>query len=578
VTQSSAWSGPDVTTCEAAKQFWLSNPSVPWEALRLEIVPGISTSVAIQIPPLLALTLTEQMRIDNPLGIASPIVQRGTLTAPTYPLTFTITDPADYQTWLNLFALQIPLFLRDDTGNLDLIVVGPTTTDSTLTYVSTGNAPPPTWVPHAITVACTSLGSSIPPQTAVSNPPPPGPGLIVWTTLANPPNAALNTPYSAVFAATNATNFAISAGELPAGVTLSSGGTLSGTPTTSTEYGFSIVASNDYYSSAAVPFTLDVTTPYSYSPGGTYTTWTFPEAAGYTSVGWTFQPVQDAPASLTTSTPGGPWSDFLHYYAMEFSVENGGYSGAGGGGYAGFQTNGDFNGTAEGKVINFSIWGSTGGNTTNENTLINAQNAEDGGYQLMLPYNWTVGHHYAFSLDIGPGGVTSAGTWWGLTVIDENSTGDDGGALSTYVGEMLFPNTISGLPSASLQGSLLMFGEDTHWHQSLTGETIYTSPSDFQNSAMACLGVTANTGSSGSQYTSGYGSTYSGGTGSTAVTASSITYSTDTGQTSVGSNGFQTTNAKVTEYINYTTMAVQHNLGYWATLPPNTAVTGQLVY
>lgn len=389
--------------------------------------------------------------------------------------------------------------------------------------------------------------TSVPFSVATAAPIPPGPGAVTWTTTSLP-SGALSTPYSTQLQAPNATSYAVATGRLPSGLSISSTGMLAGTPTTSATYPLTLAASNSTSSATSSPLSLNITTPYTYSPGGTYTTWYFQHATYYNSLQWLFQPVQDAPPSLTTSTPGQPFAGFLHYYAMEFYVQNA--TSSQGSGYAGFQTNGNFKGTAQGKAINFSIWGSTGGNSTNAGTMINAQNAESGGFQMMLRYNWTVGHTYQFNLTTGPGGVTSDGTWWGLTVTDQTTS------VATYVGQQLIPNTTSGLPSTMLEGTMVMFGEDLHWWASTTGAIIYPTPTLFQNSAMACLGVSANA----------------------SLQPSSITPSTSSGVTSTGTNGFKTTNALVTEYLNTTTRAVQHNLGYWATTPPNTAVAGALVY
>lgn len=374
---------------------------------------------------------------------------------------------------------------------------------------------------------------------------------VTWVTATDPPNGALNTAYTTTFKANNAVNYVIASGQLPTGVTLNaSTGVLSGTPITSTQYPFTIKASNGGASSAtSTQFNLTITTPYNYGPGGTYSGWNLPNPDGYTDISWIFLPVQDAPASLTTSTPGQPFAGVLHYYAMQFYIQNA--TAALGGGYAGFQTNGDFKGTAEGKVINFSIWGSSDGNTTNPNTLVDLTNSESSGVQMMLRYNWTVGHQYQFTITTGPGGVTNAGTWWGLTVTDKTTS------VATYVGEQIIPNSISGKVSTTLRGFTEMFGEDTHWWNSITGNVKYTNPNVFQNSAMACLGVSGNSGS---------------------VPAVTMNWDTTTGVTNTGSNGFKSTNSKVTEYVNASTLRVQHNLGFWTTTPPNTAVNGVLIF
>jgi hypothetical protein len=55
--------------------------------------------------------------------------------------------------------------------------------------------------------------------------------------------AQVNTPYSLQFTASGSASWTVSGGALPAGLTLSSGGLLSGTPTTAGDYSFKITAS-----------------------------------------------------------------------------------------------------------------------------------------------------------------------------------------------------------------------------------------------------------------------------------------------------------------------------------------------
>ncbi len=260
-----------------------------------------------------------------------------------------------------------------------------------------------------------------------------------------------------------------------------------------------------------------------FSPGGTYSDWYFPARPGYQSLEWTFVPVQDPPSSLAQA-------GLLHYYAYNFSLVNS--NGSVGTGYAGFQTNGIFNGAPEGKVINFSIWGSNGGNSSG---LINPANSESGGYQIMYKYPWTPGHKYRFQLKAGPSVNDSLGNWWGLWVSDENS-----GAV-TFIGEQRVPATINGLSSTLWSGHTSMFGEDTHWWQTLNGDVKYTSCRNFQNSAMAALNISANGN----------------------ILPSSLTKSTNSGGTNTGTNGFKTTNCPVTVYSD-ANFNVQHNLGYWS--------------
>lgn len=383
-------------------------------------------------------------------------------------------------------------------------------------------------------------------------------GAIVWQTLPHTlANAALGQAYSPrQFVATNATLYQLAPSItplLPPGISLSSSGAISGTPTKSAQYQFSIIASNSSGSSVTQgPFILNVTTPYTYNP--TYLTayWYYPNTAGYTSIEWLFKPIQAPPSSMNTTPVGSPAGlTPTHYYAMTWYFQNA--NTAKGTGYAGLQSNGIFNGNEQGRVINFSIWGSTNGRSSNSSTMINAQNVESGGYQLMLRYNWVVGHQYKFVLTHGPGGVTSTGAWWGLTVIDDNT------AVSTFVGEIFLTNIIGGNPSNSIQGRMTMFGEDTHWWKTSTGETKIVTPTstNLPPSALACIGLSANNG---------------------AVSPNKLIAQSNAGVTNTGTNGYKTTNVKYTMYVNPNTLLVQCNLGIWDTAPPNTIPGGQIVF
>ncbi|RTK93275.1 hypothetical protein EKI60_06235 [Candidatus Saccharibacteria bacterium] len=266
------------------------------------------------------------------------------------------------------------------------------------------------------------------------------------------------------------------------------------------------------------------------SPGGTYADWFF-SGSGLESIEWTQLPVHDPDISLTND-------GLLHYYAYTFSVTNStnnvGY------GYAGFQTNGYINGYQRGRVINFSFWGSNGGKTSGPG-MINANNNESGGYQIMYPFNWTVGHQYAFQLKPGPSGTDAQGKWWGLWVKNLNTD------VTTFIGEERVQATIGGLNSTLIKPHTGNFGEDLHWWRSLSGQVKYLC-SDFQNSSMATLNVTANNGS---------------------LRPSSFNAFTNSGAASVHpDNGYATTNCNVSTYTD-TNKNVQMNLGHWAAQAPN---------
>lgn len=270
--------------------------------------------------------------------------------------------------------------------------------------------------------------------------------------------------------------------------------------------------------------------PIYHSPGGTYSDWYFPGKESYSSLEWTFVPVADPPATLAKE-------GLLHYYAYNFALVNS--SKSIGRGYAGFQTNGIFKGTHEGKVINFSIWGSNAGKTSG---LSNTANSESGGVQIMYKYNWTIGHNYRFELKQGPGGIDSLGKWWGLWITDQNTDTKD------FIGEQRVPSIINGKTALEWGPHTSMFGEDLHWWNSLNGRIKYKDCSAFEGSAMAAIDITANGGS---------------------VKPSKCTSWNNSGQPVTGSRGFKTVNCDVSIYQDSTHFNVQHNLGYWATPAPD---------
>lgn len=267
-----------------------------------------------------------------------------------------------------------------------------------------------------------------------------------------------------------------------------------------------------------------------HSPGGTYTDWYFPSGENYLSLEWTFVPVVDPPGSLAKE-------GLLHYYAYNFALVNA--TNAVGGGYAGFQSNGIFQDKPEGKVINFSIWGSNAGKTKG---LLNKANEESGGVQIMYKYEWIVGHKYYFELKQGPSGEDSLGKWWGLWVTDKNS------GVESFVGEQRVPIRINGKIATSWSLHTSMFGEDLHWWHSLNGEIKYTDCSQFQGSAMAAIGISANGGK---------------------VRPQRFINKVNSGAPVTGSNGFKSVNCDVSIYEDSTGFNVQHNLGYWAKPAPD---------
>lgn len=267
-----------------------------------------------------------------------------------------------------------------------------------------------------------------------------------------------------------------------------------------------------------------------YSPGGTYSDWYFAPSAGYESLEWTFVPVADPAESLAKQ-------GLLHYYAYNFGLVNA--SSGKGGGYAGFQSNGIFMHKQQGKVINFSIWGSNGGKSQG---MINPGNEESSGYQIMYKFNWVVGHPYRFQLKEGPSKTDDKGKWWGLWVTDQTTK------ITTFIGEQRVSATINGKPTVLWASHTSMFGEDLHWWNSLNGRVKYNDPKAFEPSAMAALNITANNGK---------------------VKPTHFKYHHNSGKLVTSNNGFKTVGAPVTIYADSLNMAVQHNLGTWPNAAPN---------
>lgn len=262
-----------------------------------------------------------------------------------------------------------------------------------------------------------------------------------------------------------------------------------------------------------------------WGPGNTYTDYWFP-GSGYESLAWTLQPMVDPPESLREK-------GLLHYYAYNFMLRN--HTPEVGYGYAGFQTDGHIRRRRWGKVINFSIWGSTSARTDG---LVERNNPECGCHQIMFQYEWVEGRAYGFELREGPSGMTARWKWWGLWVTDLMTD------TVTFIGEQRLPTTIEGNPSTMWVPHTSVFGEDLHWWLSRNGTEHYTCD-DFEPSSMAVLDVTAGAG------------------GQRPYRVKSRTSS---GNRDVAENGYDTTLCYVTVFTEKNG-DVQHNLGFWPESP-----------
>ena len=136
----------------------------------------------------------------------------------------------------------------------------------------------------------------------------------VSTTFAAPPAAAVNSPYSDTLTATGGTTpytWSVNAGTLPAGITLSSAGVLSGTPTTTGSYPFTVNVIDANKGVATASITLVVTAAlaltFSAPPSGTvgvaYTD-TFTAANGTTPYTFSIS-AGTLPAGLTLNASTG---------------------------------------------------------------------------------------------------------------------------------------------------------------------------------------------------------------------------------------------------------------------------------
>lgn len=269
-----------------------------------------------------------------------------------------------------------------------------------------------------------------------------------------------------------------------------------------------------------------------WGPANTHTDYYFP-GVEYESLAWTFQSAVDPPESLREK-------DLLHYYAYNFKLRN--YTPEVGYGYAGFQSDGHLtsgNRNRWGKVVNFSIWGSSAARTDG---LTDPANSECGCHQIMFQYEWVEGRAYRFELREGPGGTTASGKWWGLWVTDLVTDS------VTFIGEQRMPTRIEGARSTTWSSSTSAFGEDLHWWRSENGAERFVC-SDFEPSSLAILDVTA---------------------GAANARPYQVTNRTNSGERVVAANGHETTLCHVTVFT-AENGDVQHNVGFWPE-PPDRAI------
>ena len=217
------------------------------------------------------------------LNLAPSGVISGTPTAATNAnLTIQVVD-AGSQTLMKAFALTISSRLTISTLSLPSGVVG---TNYAQAVSASGGSTPYTWsvvlgdLPPGLLLSSAGIlsgtplaagtfkftvrvnDSAVPPQTATQE------FTLVFTdpliiTTQSIGNAPAGAPYSATFTATGGVkpySWSVSAGTLPQGLTLSTGGTLSGTPTTAAPFTFTVRVTDANGSATSKDFSITIQT------------------------------------------------------------------------------------------------------------------------------------------------------------------------------------------------------------------------------------------------------------------------------------------------------------------------------
>ncbi|RZK61199.1 MAG: hypothetical protein EOO59_05650, partial [Hymenobacter sp.] len=198
-------------------------------------------------------------------------------------------------------------------------------------------------LPSGLTLASSGTLSGTPTQsgsftftvTATDNSAAPGPysGSRSYTlTISSPtiivtpatlPNGTQGVAYSLTFTTSGGTapySYAITAGALPAGLTLASNGTLSGTPTANGSFTFTVMATDAFNSTGSRTYTLTIATP-----AVTATTWTGTISSDWFTAGnWTAGvPTSTVDATIPRGTVFSPAISAGTATTRSFTLNNG---------------------------------------------------------------------------------------------------------------------------------------------------------------------------------------------------------------------------------------------------------------
>ncbi|HXI85223.1 MAG TPA: putative Ig domain-containing protein, partial [Verrucomicrobiae bacterium] len=226
-------------------------------------------------------------------------------------------------------------------------------------------------------------------QAGLSTPPP------LTITIASPLSAGMvGVAYSQTLAATGGTtpySWSISAGSLPAGLTLTSGGLLSGTPTTATTASFTVQCTGGSTTTTAFsltvnppPLTITTVSPLPAAMVGVAYSGTFTATGGTTPYTWSIS-AGSLPAGLTLSSGGVLSGTPTMATTANFTVQCTG----------GTTTTGAFSLTVNPAVVNYTVTTApspiNGGTTTpnasfSNGSTVTAQATANTGYSFV---NWT---------------------------------------------------------------------------------------------------------------------------------------------------------------------------------------------